>query len=146
MGSIEAAIAAIEALEPGQSFSYASIAESYGVERVTLSRRHQQIQTSCAVKAVNQRKLSPQQEEELVRYIEGLTRRGLPPTRRMVQNFASQVARDSISDSWVTRFIKRQSIHVILQWTAGMDNNRHKADSETKYSLYFDLLQHKFTE
>ena len=27
-----------------------------------------------------------------------------------------------------------------------MDNNRHKADSETKYSLYFDLLRHKITE
>ena len=53
MGSIEAAVAAIEALEPGQPFSYTSIAESYGVERVTLSRRYQQIQTSCAVKAVN---------------------------------------------------------------------------------------------
>ncbi|KAF2742948.1 DDE-domain-containing protein [Sporormia fimetaria CBS 119925] len=64
----------------------------------------------------------------------------------MIRNFASQVAKNSISDSWVTRFIKRHSIHLISQWTAGMDNNRHKADSETKYSLYFDLLRHKITE
>jgi len=60
MGSIEAAVAAIEALEPRKPLLYTSVAETYGVERVTLSRRHQQIQTSCAVKAVNQRKLSPQ--------------------------------------------------------------------------------------
>ena len=146
MGSIETAVAAIEALEPGQSFSYTTIAETYGVERVTLSRRHQQIQTSRAAKAVNQRKLNPQQERELVRYIEGLTKRGLPPTRRMIQNFASHVAKNSVSDSWVTRFINRHSIHLISQWTAGMDNNRHQANSGAKYSLYFDLLHHKITK
>lgn len=41
MGSIEVGVAAIEALEPGQFFSYTTVAETYGVERVTLSRRHQ---------------------------------------------------------------------------------------------------------
>ena len=77
MRSIEAAIAAIEALEPGESFTYTEIAAAHGVERVTLSRRHQQSQASRATQAVKQRKLDPQQELELVRYIEGLTKRRL---------------------------------------------------------------------
>lgn len=123
MGSIGAAIAAVEALEPGQSFLYTKIAETHGVERVTLSRRHQQIQTLRAAKAVNQQKLNLQQEQELVQYIEGLTKQGLPPTRCMIQNFASHVAKHSVSNSWVTRFINQHSIHLISQWTAGIDNN-----------------------
>jgi hypothetical protein len=61
------------------------------------------------------------------------------------QNFASDVAKSPVSESWVTRFIGRHSIHLISKWTAGMDNNRHQADSGAKYSLYFDLLGDKIT-
>jgi transposase-like protein len=40
MSPIEAVIAAIEALEPGEKLSYTKIAREYGVHRSTLSRRH----------------------------------------------------------------------------------------------------------
>jgi transposase-like protein len=40
MGSIEAALAAIEALQPGEVINYTQIAQKYGVVRTTLSRRH----------------------------------------------------------------------------------------------------------
>ena len=54
MGSIKAAIAAIEALEPGDSFTYAKVAADYNVNRTTLSRRHKQIQSSRITKATKQ--------------------------------------------------------------------------------------------
>jgi len=41
MGSLEAALAAIESLAPGESINYSEIARNYGVERSTLRRRHQ---------------------------------------------------------------------------------------------------------
>jgi hypothetical protein len=63
----------------------------------------------------------------------------------LIQNFASDVAKSPVSESWVTRFISRHSIHLISKWTAGMDNNRHQADSGAKHSLYFDLLGDKIT-
>jgi hypothetical protein len=48
MNSIEAALAAIESLEPREQFSYRKFAESYGCSYTTLRRRHQGISTSRA--------------------------------------------------------------------------------------------------
>src|SRR4051812_42457584 len=62
MGSIEAAIAAIEALEPGDPFTNAKIVADYNVNRITLSRRYKQIQSSRTTQAIKQQKLTPQQE------------------------------------------------------------------------------------
>ena len=146
MGAIEDAIEAIELLEPGKPFSYRKVAATYGVNRTTLSRRHQRVQAPDKAKKINQQKLNPQQELELVRYIEGLTKRGLPPTREMVRNFGSNVAKEPVSESWVTRFINKHSVHLISHWTVGMYSNRHQADSEAKYRLYFNLLHHKISQ
>ena len=64
----------------------------------------------------------------------------------MIANFASAVAQEPVSESWVTRFIIRYSIHLISQYSTGMDADRHNADSYMKYELYFNLLQHKIAE
>jgi hypothetical protein len=56
------------------------------------------------------------------------------------------VAKELVSESWVTRFINRHSTHLISQWATGMDNNRHQADSGGKYSLYFKLLREKMAQ
>ena len=75
-----------------------------------------------------------------------LTARHIPPTREMIANFASPIAQKPISESWVTRFINRHSIHLISQYSTGMDAKRHNADSYIKYKLYFDLLERKITK
>jgi hypothetical protein len=146
MGAIEDAIAEIESLEPGKRFSYQEMADKYNVHRVTLSRRHQGLQAPRETQAARQQKLSPQQELELVQYIKELTKRGLPPTREMVRNFSSEVAHQQLSESWVTRFINRHQVHLISQWTTGMDRDRRQADSGVKYKLYFDLLIEKISQ
>ncbi len=64
----------------------------------------------------------------------------------MVQNFASHIAKQDVSESWVTRFINRHSIKLISRFATGMDQERHAADSESKYRLYFDLLERKIAE
>ena len=146
MAPIDDALAEIESLEPGENLSYSKIADKYGVWRSTLTRRHKAETRSREEQAIVQQKLSVQQEVELVKYIEGLTKQRLPPTREIIQNFASVVAKEPVSESWVTRFINRHSIHLISQWVTGMDSNRHKANSATKYSLYFDLLRSKINQ
>ena len=143
MSSIEAAIAAIESLESGEQFSYRKIAEEYGCSYTTLRRRHQGISTSRATRYENQQDLNPQQEAELLRYIERIIRRVPPPTRAMIRNFASQIAKRELGVHWVGRFVQRYPDELISKWTTGIDNNRYKADSGRKYSLYFDLLREK---
>jgi hypothetical protein len=91
-------------------------------------------------------KLNPQQEAELVKYIEGLTARRLRPTWEMVQNFASTIAKEDVGKCWVTRFINRHKKDIESHWTAGMDRDRHKANSGERYRLFFQLLHQKMDE
>jgi hypothetical protein len=146
MGAIEDAIRAIESLEPGEQFSYTKIAATYGCSRSALSQRQQGVSTSRSTKAQNQQALHPQQEQELLRYIERLTRQGLPPTRPMIRRFASSIARKELGVHWVDRYIERHQVNLISRWATGIDRSRHQADSGLKYKLYFDLLIDKISQ
>jgi hypothetical protein len=46
----------------------------------------------------------------------------------------------------VDRFVARNKDQLITKWSSETDRNRHEADSEHKYSLYFDLLEWKISE
>jgi hypothetical protein len=146
MSSIEAALVAIESLKPGEKFSYRQIAAKYQCNRTTLARRHQGVQASCRTKAENQQALHPQQEKELLRYIERLTRQGLPPSRPMIRRFASDITKKELGIGWVNRFVQRYDVHLISRWVTGIDRARHQADSISKYSLYFELLLSKLSQ
>jgi hypothetical protein len=107
MSSIEATLAAIESLMPGEYLLYTKIAEKYGVDRRTLARRHQGASISRNAQAQNQQALHPQQEQELLRCIKQLTERGLPPTRAIIRRFPSDIAKRELGKGWVNRYIKR---------------------------------------
>ena len=93
MGDIQAALDALKNLKLGETPNYTTIAKQYGVDRSTLSRRHRGVTGSLEEQASNARNLNPTQEQQLVKYIDSLCKRGLPPTRGMIQNFASEIAR-----------------------------------------------------
>jgi hypothetical protein len=143
MDPIQEAIEFLELREAGNNFLYRQVAKMFGVEYSTLAQRHQ---GQSQLKGTLHRSLHSQQETELIQYIKGLTEQRLPPTRTMIRNFASSLARKDISDSWVTCFLNRNSSHLISRWQTGMDRKRHKADSGAKYSLYFELLHNKIRE
>lgn len=90
--------------------------------------------------------LSPPQELQLIQYIKELNKHGLPPTNEMIHNFASEIAGRSLGPTWVSRFISRQSIHLIIRWSTGIDRVRFQADNLDNYELYFDLLHGKITQ
>ncbi len=46
--------------------------------------------------------------------------------------------------NWADRFLKRHKDLLISKWTTGIDSKRYKADSYTKYSSYFSLLESNF--
>jgi transposase-like protein len=76
MAPIDDAIAAIESLEPGEHSTYRGIADAHGIQHPTLKRRHTRQTQPHAGAAQKRQKLSPQQEQQLVRYIEDSTERG----------------------------------------------------------------------
>lgn len=146
MGSIEAALEALKSLKLGETPNYTKIANEYGVERSTLSRRHRGVCGTREHKYENHRHLNAQQERELLKYIDGLCKRGLPPTREMIRNFAEEITGKSIGKCWADRFVKKNHIELLARWTSAIDASRHKADSAFKYSLYFELLRQKIEE
>ena len=143
MDLIQEAIAEIESREPGDKFSYQAIAKKHGVARMTLMRRHRGETEAYGVRNLS---LHPQHEKELVRYIDTLTERRLPPSREMIQRFASDLAGKEVSETWVTRFLQRHPNHLISAYSKGMSKLRCNADSEAKYSLYIKLLVEKIEE
>jgi hypothetical protein len=116
MTPIEEALAAIGSCELGDDLAYQEYAGWFGVSRVTLARRHQGCQGTRATQYFDQKKLTPQQEEELVDYIGDLTHRELPPTRAMIRNFASTIAHERVSEAWVTRFKHRHEDALISKY------------------------------
>jgi transcriptional regulator with XRE-family HTH domain len=98
MAPIDEAIEDLKSREEGEQFSLREIADKYGVQRSTLGRRWRGVTRSKEDRYANQQALSPQQEMELVRYIETLTKRGLPPTREMIRNFSSTVAKRQLGE------------------------------------------------
>ncbi|KAF2820822.1 hypothetical protein CC86DRAFT_427714 [Ophiobolus disseminans] len=93
MAPIDDAIAEIELHKLGEHFSYWAIARKFGISNSTLTQRHKG-------------QTNPQHEAALVQYINDLTERALPPTRKMIENSASQVATEPVSKAKVTRFLK----------------------------------------
>jgi transposase len=146
MDPIQEAIEYLESHEARDDFSYREVAKKFSVDRTTLSRRHQGKQSTYATKGKRQQLLNLQQEHEVVLYIERCARRGLPPTREMIANFAGTIVKCEVSQSWVTRFLHRHKDMLTIKWSPRIDRNRRKADSQFKYKLYFDMLHSKMQE
>jgi hypothetical protein len=146
MEAIDKAIAELDAHRPLVKGQLKEVAEKYGVNRSTLGRRWRRETSSKKEGYDRQRKLTPQQELELVKYIEEQGVKGLAPTREMVQNFASKIAQTPVSLTWVTKFINRHQPDLISKWITGMDRVRQQADSGVKYKQYYDLLHEKMVE
>ena len=138
--------AALEHLKLTESFTYAAVADKYGVDRTTLSRRHRGLQTSRAIQKENERSLNATQSSQLIKYIEKLSARGLPPTADMVRNFASEIAGKYMGKNWVARFLERHHHKLFSRYSNSIDRCRFQADSAAKYTLYFNLLSQKIQQ
>jgi hypothetical protein len=135
---------ALEGLESHKGeveFSIRKTAERYGLLHATLRRKYNQRTRTNAEEAEHQNNLTTQQEEELATYIQDLTSKGLPPTRSMLQNYASVVTKKEVGVSWVSRFLDCNKDNLLPKWTTSLNSNCFRANSYDKYKLNFDLLQ-----
>ena len=66
MDPIQEAIEDVEPREDGASFSYREAAKKFGVNRTTLSRRHQGLQRPRDEEQRERQLLNPQQEQKLL--------------------------------------------------------------------------------
>ena len=129
MASYELALEALRSLPPGEKPNISLVARTYGVDQSNLSRRYRGVTGSKEAQYNNQRLLSKEQSRELVKYINKLTKRGLPPTNSMLANFARDISSREPSKNWASRWIKAHSDVIISHYTKSLDSDRKKADS-----------------
>jgi hypothetical protein len=124
MGSIEAALADLESLKPGERPNYAQIGRKHGVDRSTLSKRHRHVQQSREARYEAQRILNDQQSETLIKWINNLIKRGLPPSNEMLRNFAKEIFGKEPERNWLTRWLRRYNDRLIsllgIYWRESM--------------------------
>ncbi len=82
-----------------EQFTLKEVAEKHGVDWSTLGRRWRGVTGPRDARHASRQALNPQQESELIRYIKGLIKRGLPPIREIIKNFSSKVAYQQLSES-----------------------------------------------
>jgi hypothetical protein len=124
MEPIDKALAWIESREPGEKIVYSHIADRFGVDCSRLSRRHRGKTTSQTQHHQNQQLLTPAQEDTLLRHIDTLHKRGLPPIRSIIRNLAFEIISKLVGKNWVDRFLRRHLDDVLKKYSQGMDNNR----------------------
>jgi len=108
-GDIDGALAEFDRLKAkGEPINLTEIAKSYGVERSTLSRRASGVTCSHEEYISEQcRHLTNAQEKVLIKRINYLTDKALPPTPAMVTNMVEEICGHKVHKNWTSDFVQR---------------------------------------
>jgi hypothetical protein len=123
-----------------------AVAKKHGCNRTTLSRRFRKVTVSKHAAYNKQKFLDDIQSKSLIKYINDLTERGLPPTVAMVRNIAAGIAGRLPGVNWASRWIQANKNEIKSAYLTPIDKARKKADSALYYSLYFELIGQKMTQ
>jgi hypothetical protein len=97
MNKVDKAIADLESRDRAESYMYDEVADKYGCSRSAVSRRWRGVLRPRADGVADSLALPPLQERELIEYITKLHFEGLAPTREIVRNFRTEIARRELS-------------------------------------------------
>jgi hypothetical protein len=125
---------------------YRRIAARYGSAETTLRRRFLGIGTSLEVKNIEQQRLTPQQQRDLIKWIGEETQGHQPPGRYLVAQKASLLAGEEVGNGWVYRFLHRHQDDLVYKKATPMERLRAQADSWWKYNDYFTYTKSKVEE
>src|ERR1700761_5498893 len=116
------------------------------LHRTTLARRAKgQIQSRddyrehCSL-------LSRAQQEQLLQYIDNLTRRGLPPNHHNVRVFAYNICGVWPGKNWASRFVQQHREIITSQYLLGFDISRKRADNWWLVNQFFIIVQEKWKQ
>ena len=117
---------------PGTTITAA--AKKFGVERSVLSKHLSGKTVSREVyRQTCERKLTPIQEQKLVKHINVLTDRGWAPSYPMVRRFVAEISKKSIGKNWPGKFVDRNKKHLARGFLEAIEIARTKADSAKSY-------------
>ena len=80
------------------------------------------------------------EEEELIKHINMLTDRGLPPTSAMVQNIAEEMIGRAVGKNWTGQFVKRYKDRLQSVYLRNIDNMWTQSEYAPMIQHFFDLV------
>jgi Tc5 transposase DNA-binding domain len=138
-GDIDGALAEYDRLRSlEESINLTKLANQYGVDRSTLSRRANGVTQSHEDYISNQcRHLNNAQEKVLLRRIDYLTDKALPPTPSMVKNMAEEICKHEVDKNWTSRFVQRHQAVLKSRYLRCIAAERIKAEYLPNFVLFF---------
>jgi hypothetical protein len=134
---------AVKAYKNGHFKSIRAAAAAYDIPRPTLTYRISCRKARVDIQA-NCQKLTNLEETSLKKWILDMDERGLPPTHGMVRKMADILLHErngeSVSERWITRFIKRHD-ELIWKYTRKYDYQRAKCEDPEIINQWFNLVQ-----
>ena len=121
--------------------NYKATAKKYSVGRTTLRQRYlgQTLSIQAAASKYRQR-LTSIQEETLIKHINSLTNRGLPPTSRIVRNLAEEIIGGPVGKNWTGDFVKRYKNRLTSIHLRNIDSQRIKSEYAPSFKQFYDLV------
>ena len=121
--------------------NYKATAKKYSVGRTTLRQRYlgQTLSIQAAASKYRQR-LTFIQEETLIKHINSLTNRGLPPTSRIVRNLAEEIIGGPVGKNWTGDFVKRYKSRLTSIHLRNIDSQRIKSEYALLFKQFYDLV------
>ena len=134
--------AALENLTIQDVTNIRGTARNFGVVESTLRRRFKgQTVSRQEADSMYRQSLTDAQEETLIRQINILTDRGIPPRPTMVKNFAEEVIKDSVGKNWTTDFVRRHKDQLKSLYLKNLDKNRLQSEYLPIFKQFYDLVR-----
>ncbi|OXV07093.1 hypothetical protein Egran_05142 [Elaphomyces granulatus] len=134
---------AIEVLRSQETPKYAQVAREFNLSRHTLMRRFKGETLPRAVAAsIHLKALTTAQEHELIRHLNQLSDRGIPPTAQITENIVEEILKRPVGRNWVHRFCNRYRDELRSVYLRAIDHSRQVADNSKHFEHYFTHVCH----
>ena len=138
MDQIDTAVAHLKAQKKP---NYAAAARAYEVEPTTLRRRFLRLASSRArATSENHQCLNNVQEDTLLRYIDRLTDKHIPPTTQIIKNLAEEILGGPVGKNWPARFIQRHKNRICSIYLRPLDRARVSSENANVFEHFYCLV------
>jgi hypothetical protein len=136
---------AIAELESQTQSNFAATARKYNLKRITLSRRFKG-ETDSKENAVSYalKAFTNVEKDVLMRYINNLNARELPPTSQIIKNFAEEIANKNLKSNWTIRFLQRKKKIIRSVYLTTINYKRKISDNSYHYKHFFTNVRLRF--
>lgn len=138
MGQIEAAIAHLKAAAKP---NYAQTARTFGIQETTLRRRFLGLTASRALTNSEHRQLlNDVQEDTILRYIDRLTDKFIPPTTQIIRNLVEELIGRPVGKNWAAGFVERHKDRICSKYLRPLDRTRAHAEKASVFEQFYQLV------